>query len=115
MTLIFVYNATAGIAAGMMGSVHKLLRPATYACGLCAITHGVLRMDPKWKAWLKSQQFATVFHHRPDFRAAYPTIQIDLPAILVDCGAGPEVLVDAADFADIDDVDTLIATIERRL
>ncbi len=115
MKLIFVYNANAGIAAGIMDSIHKTLSPATYPCSLCAITYGAVRMNPRWKAWLKAQPFESVFYHRPDFRAAYPEIVADLPVILVERDGRPETLVSVDEFGDAATVDELIALIEKRL
>ena len=110
--LIFVYNAKAGLIAGMMDSVHKLLRPATYPCGLCAITYGALRMNPRWKAWLRTAPIEAVFHHRPDFEAAYPGVTVPLPAILRETGGRLEPVLSGPDFAGIADVDALIARLE---
>ncbi len=115
MKLLFVYNANAGIAAGIMDSIHKTVAPATYPCSLCAITYGIVRMDPRWKAWLKAQPFEIVFYHRPDFRAAYPELLVDLPAILIDREGALETLVAAEEFAAAATVDKLIAMIEQRL
>jgi len=116
MKLVFVYNADAGLAAGIMDSVHKLVSPSTYECDLCAITYGLVRMDPKWKAWLNAQAFEPVFHHRPDFHAAYPALaDLALPAILTDRDGTIETLVAAADFAGVTGIDALIMLIERRL
>ena len=115
MKLIFVYNAEAGIAAGILDSIHKTLSPATYACSLCAITYGVVRMDAKWKAWLKAQPFETRFCHRPDFRAAYPGMTVDLPAVLVEQDGALTPLIDSKAIAAAETVDGLIALIEARL
>jgi hypothetical protein len=115
MKLLFVYNANAGLAAGMMDSLHKLVSPRTYACDLCAITYGLTRMNPTWKAWLKAQAFEAVFYHRPDFRAAYPDVAVALPVILLDSAAKIETLVSADDFKNTPSVDELIALIEARL
>lgn len=110
--LIFVYNAEAGLVAGMMDSIHKLVSPATYACGLCAITHGALRMDPRWRAWLRTAPIEAIFHHRPDFHAAYPEVDVALPAILRDTDGRLAPLLTGPDFAAITTVDALIARIE---
>lgn len=115
MKLLFVYNADAGIAAGIMDSIHKTVSPATYPCSLCAITYGAVRMDPKWKAWLEAQPFESVFYHRPDFRAAYPERLVDLPAILIERNGRTEILVGADDFGNAATIDKLIAMIEQRL
>jgi hypothetical protein len=113
--LLFVYNANAGIAAGILDSIHKALSPATYPCNLCAITYGAVRMDSKWQAWLKAQAFDSVFFHRPDFRAAYPDMTVDLPVILIEQAGKVETLVAATEFKSAASVDKLIALIESRL
>lgn len=113
--LLFVYNAEAGLVAGLMDSIHKLVSPDTYPCGLCAITYGAVRMDPRWRAWLKSAPFEAVFHHRADFRAAYPGVDIALPAVLLSDSNGFRTLLDADDFASIRDLDTLIARLDALL
>lgn len=115
MKLLFVYNANAGIAAGVMDSIHKTLSPATYPCDLCAITYGAFSMNPTWRAWLKAQYFESVFYHRPDFRAAYPDVMVDLPVIMVERDKRAETLVAAIEFKDTASVDALIALIESRL
>lgn len=115
MKLLFVYNANAGLVAGMMDSVHKLVSPQTYACDLCAITYGLTRMNPEWKAWLKAQAFEAVFYHRPDFRAAYPGVAAELPVILTEREGAVEPLIGADDFKRTPSVDALIALIEARL
>ncbi len=115
MRLVFVYNAEAGIMAGIMDSIHKAVSPATYACSLCAITYGAFRMDPKWKAWLTTQPFETVFFHRPDFGSAYPGTHVDLPAILRDDAGTLTVLLGPADIAQAATVDKLICAIEANL
>lgn len=114
--LIFVYNANAGIVAGIMDSIHKTVSPATYECSLCAITYGAFAMDRKWKAWIKALPMPVVFHHRPDFRIAFPdAADRPLPAVLIERAnelvtlLGPEDIVGAAT------VDALIAALEARL
>jgi hypothetical protein len=115
MKLVFVYNANAGIGAGIVDSIHKTISPATYPCSLCAITYGALWMDPKWKAWLKAQPFESIFYHRPDFRAAWPDVVGDLPAIFIDRDGTLTPLIAPDDFVDVASVDALIARIEQRL
>ena len=82
--LLFVYNAKAGIVAGMMDSVHKAVSPDTYECALCAVTHGYFTMQREFRSWLKSLSYAVTFHHKPDFRASYPqAANITLPVVLM--------------------------------
>lgn len=114
--LIIVYNANAGIAAGVMDSVHKLVSPSTYPCQLCAVSYGLVGMRREWRAFLDGLGLETVFHHRPDFRAAFPqAADWPLPLIAVEDAGEPHTLVSAADFAGIPDLAALIAVMHGRL
>jgi hypothetical protein len=115
MTLIFVYNAEAGIVAGIMDSVHKIVSPATYACDLCAITYGLASMRSEWRNWLRTLDIPVQFFHRPDFRAAWPDATIVLPAILRERGGQLETLVSADEFRSITQVNQLISLLEHKL
>ena len=109
--LIFIYNADGGIAQGIMDSVHKTVSPSTYACSLCAVTHGVFRMDPKWRAWLKALPVATAFYHMDDS----PFGDVALPAVLAERDGQVETLLSAPELDCLNSVDALIAAIEARL
>lgn len=70
--LIFVYNAEAGLIDGVIDTIHKIVSPATYPCSLCAVTYGVIGMRRRWRNWLAAAPLPAVFHHRADFRIAFP-------------------------------------------
>ena len=112
--LLIVYNAEAGIAAGIKDSIHKLLKPDTYPCSLCALTHGVLRMDPAWSVFLARMPVDVRVYHRPDFRARYPETALDLPMVAREDGHDLTVLIDSAELATIGDIETLIARVQER-
>jgi hypothetical protein len=115
-TLVFVYNAADGVFAAIGDAVHKVVSPETYPCSLCAITYGAVSMRPEWRAYLKSLPYEVRFHHRPDFRQAFPALAgLPLPAILLDRGAGPEPLLGAAALDGTDDVQELIARLGAAL
>ncbi|OSZ72435.1 hypothetical protein CAP39_03595 [Sphingomonas sp. IBVSS1] len=114
--LVIVYNANAGILAGVMDSVHKIVSPSTYPCQLCAVTYGLTSMRREWRAFLDETGLETVFHHRPDFRAAFPhAADWPLPLVAVEDGGQLTQLVTAADFTAIPDLPTLIRVVRERL
>lgn len=115
LRLVFIYNAEAGLAHGLVDSLHKLVSPRTYSCGLCAITHGFATMRPAWRDWLAKLDIPAEFFHRADFAAAWPGVEIALPAILIERRGMLEPIVSAAEFGEIDTVDALIAVLENRL
>jgi hypothetical protein len=114
VTLVFVYNAEAGVLNGIMDSAHKLFSPSTYACDLCAITHGLTRIKPEWRAWLQQSGRDVQFYHRSDFRQAWPAVDIPLPTILMQEGDRLRPVISASDLAQISDVGQLVALLEAR-
>ncbi len=114
--LIFVYNADAGIVAGIMDSIHKALSPSTYQCSLCAITYGGVGMKRQWRDWLEAQPFDVQFYHRPDFRAAFPAMaDKPLPTVMIDRDDSLSVLLGPGHLAAAKSIDGLIAAIGAAL
>ena len=111
-----VYNADEGLGAAALDFLHKLLRPATYPCDLCAITYGVFSMRGEWREWLAAQPFAAEFHHRQDFSRSYPAhAHLPLPAILRRDGDELALLLGHDNMRADMSVRQLIAAVELRL
>ena len=116
MRLVVVYNANAGLLAGAKDSLHKLFAPATYPCSLCALTYGLIGMRREWRSFLGGIGAACVFHHRPDFRAAYPqAANWPLPLIAIEQDGAIAELITAAELAALPDLAALIALAQARL
>lgn len=114
--LVLVYNAEAGIAAGLMDSIHKLVSPATYPCSLCAVTYGPVAMHGRWRDFLRTLPYRAEFYHRPDFRAAFPAAaDTPLPLVGLARGGDLEVLLPARELDDLSELDALMAALSRRL
>lgn len=114
--LIFVYNAEAGVAAGLRDSIHKLVSPATYPCSLCAITYGLVGMRAAWRDWLERQSLAAEFYHRADFHAAFPALRGEpLPLVALADTATATVIIPAAELDTVADVDQLTRLVSHRL
>ncbi len=95
--------------AGFMDTLHKTLSPATYACSLCAISHGALSMKPQWRDWLKTIPLEQHFYHKPDFLADFPSEQgRALPLIALDRDGTLDPLLDAAALNRLDGLEALI-------
>jgi hypothetical protein len=114
--LILVYNADSGWLNAVKDAVWKVVRPATYPCSLCALTYGWVSMHGRWRRFLDGLPQAKVFHHKDDFAAAFPQMEVTLPAILLAEGdAPPRVLVSAAELDALADLPGLITLVEARL
>jgi hypothetical protein len=99
-----------------MDSVHKIMSPSTYPCQLCAITYGLLAMKREWRLFLDGLGMEVMFHHRPDFRTAFPqAADWPLPLIAVETEGQLMPLINGSDFADIPDLPRLIAMLQATL
>ncbi len=113
--LVIAYNANTGLLAGASDYVHKLISPATYPCALCALTYGLVGMRRPWRDFLASTGLPVVFHHRPDFRAAFPACDWPLPLLAVAEDDALRLLVGAGEMASLPDLDALIGLTRSRL
>jgi hypothetical protein len=114
--LVIVYNADEGLGAALFDAVHKLVRPDSYPCDLCAITYGAASMKGAWRDWLAALSFPTEFHHRQDFARAYPALsRLPLPAILRRDADELTLLVGPEEMRADMGVDALIAAVEAKL
>lgn len=114
--LIFVYNADGGVVNMLKDGLHKLLKPSTYPCSLCALTYGPVMMRGQWRRFVNGLGVPVIFHHRDDFAAAYGELDVPLPAILWQpATSGPQVLISAAELNNLPDLDALIAMLGARL
>ncbi|PHR16429.1 MAG: hypothetical protein COA41_15225 [Sphingopyxis sp.] len=119
--LIIVYNADDGWASALMDAVHKLVRPETYECSLCRISHGAMSMRRPWRNYLDSLAMEKRFYHRQDFARAYPAdafpvvAGLNLPAILLESDSALHCLLSSQELERLTDVEELIAALDRAL
>ncbi len=114
--LDLVYNADAGIVAGLFDLAHKLVSPATYPCSLCGVTYGLFGMNRQWRDYLSSLAVPVAFFHRPDFLAAYPAFADEpRPLVAHDDGGVLTIWLDAAALMSLTTVDALIAALQLRI
>lgn len=114
--ILIVYNARGGAFAVLADALHKIVSPETYPCSLCAVTYGPVAMRGEWRRFLGTLPNAKRFYHSDDFAAAFPGLEVPLPAILVQRGdEAPRELVTAAELDAAAGLPELIALVERRL
>ena len=94
-TLVFVYNADSGVFNTLADAAHKIFSPRTYACNLCALTHGAVRMRGEWKQFLEGLGRPLEFLHADELAARYNLKGVGLPAIFTKGGGGLKVLAGA--------------------
>lgn len=112
--ILFVYNANGGIFSQLSDAAHKLLSPSTYACNLCKITYGNVRMKKQWKDYIESLSLGTIFLHKDEFERKYPVLAKErLPAIFF-FGANQQKLASIAadELNNITTIDELIHLVD---
>jgi hypothetical protein len=112
--LIFVYNAKSGVFNLLTDVAHKIFSPETYACNLCALTHGNFGMKREWKKFLNGLGASLEFLHADEFKRKYKDGEIKLPAILKLENDTPVLLVDARTINECRSIGDLKEHIEAR-
>ncbi|TCD04833.1 hypothetical protein EYB45_04610 [Erythrobacteraceae bacterium CFH 75059] len=113
--VIFVYNADGGLASRAMDAVHKIVRPETYACDLCMITHGALTMRREWRTFTRRLGVPNRALHRDEFAREFPGCGFAWPAVIARSGAACELLVSRQELAGMTTVAELATAVERAL
>jgi hypothetical protein len=93
--LVFVYNADSGVFNTLADAAHKIFSPRTYACNLCALTYGAVRMRGEWREFLEGLGRPLEFLHADELAARYGLKGVPLPAVFTKEGGGLRVLAGA--------------------
>jgi hypothetical protein len=114
-TLVFVYNANSGVFNTLADAAHKIFSPQTYACNLCALTHGAVRMRGEWKQFLEGLGRPLEFLHADELATRYNLKDVPLPAIFTKAGGELKVLAGADSINTCRTLDDLQQLILERL
>ncbi len=113
--LIFVYNADSGLFNTMADIGHKIFSPETYACSLCALTHGYFSERDSWRTFIEGLDTECRFMHRDEFHRQFPAHKgTELPAVFVLQNDGPQCCATAEAIAACADLDALQDLIRQR-
>ena len=112
MELIFVYNADSGILNLLKDAAHKMLRPASYPCSLCALTYGAVSEKRSWRAFRNNDERNMRFLHKDEFETEFSE-RYEYPVVLVqNSGTGESsnlsVILDRQTLNELQDVGSLI-------
>ena len=113
--LIFVYNADSGLFNTVTDIAHKILSPDTYACDLCALTHGHFQVRQEWVAFLRDLPVDTEFLHRDEYVKRFGRTEMEFPAVFIDTGTDQEVFLQREDISGCDALDGLKQLTRERL
>ncbi len=115
--IVFVYNADGTISGKAKDLVHRIVRPSTYDCQLCAVTFGFAGMKLKWRDFIASLDATVSFLHRDELGDDHSSIFGQaLPGAWQRRDGTPwEVLVDSLTMRSCDSLDELIELMQVRL
>ena len=106
--LVFVYNADSGLFNTMADIGHKIFSPGTYACDLCALTHGYFSERREWRTFIDSLTISCEFLHRDEFVRSNPEQKnLAYPVVLLVDDNGQRICLSGDDLAACDSLDTL--------
>lgn len=97
---------------------HKIVRPATYECDLCALTHGNFTEKNAWKDFRNSNSVDMEFYHKDEFLSKYKSKWLPkytFPIILYSDGEKLEPFITEAILKEIKTVEDLIKNINMFL
>ena len=106
--LVFVYNADSGLFNTMADIGHKIFSPGTYACDLCALTHGYFSERREWRTFIESLAIPCEFLHRDEFVRVFPEQKaLAYPIVLLVTQNEQHICLSREDLAACDSLDTL--------
>ncbi|MGV9199746.1 MAG: hypothetical protein ACOC4M_13130, partial [Promethearchaeia archaeon] len=78
--LVFIYNADSGALNSIKDFFHKMVKPSTYECNLCAVTFGNFGMKKDWVKYVNKienefERVSIEFLHRDEFEKYYPAVK----------------------------------------
>lgn len=113
--LVFVYNADSGLFNTVTDIAHKILSPGTYACNLCALTHGHFSVREEWVEFLQTLDADCEFLHRDELASRYGIRDVELPAIFLRQADGLHPWIDAATLRACASLDELKSLLTEKL
>lgn len=118
MRLIFVYNANSGRVNALWDGIHKIIRPESYNCNLCALTFGAFNEKKAWKQFRESSRVEMQFLHKDEFETQFASKWLpkyDYPVILEANDENLELFISSEEMQDLSTSEELIKLIESRL
>lgn len=114
MELIFVYNANGNVSDRMIGAIHKVIQPKSYACDLCKLTHSNLGARKEWKTFLETSSLPIRILYKDAFESEFSE-KIEPPTILSYENSRLTCILDKKELGSLNDLEELFVVIKERL
>lgn len=116
--LVFIFNADSGAINSIKDFFHKMVKPSTYECNLCAVTFGNFGMKKEWSKYVQEleSEVKTEFLHRDEFENMYPQVKdAKYPSTYFLKGDEVNLFISQAEMNAINSIDELKSMVNERL
>ena len=114
-SVIFVYNADSGLISTVKDYFHKIVKPSTYQCNLCALTFDNLGMKNGWKSFVDDLEPEIVFLHKDEFLEKFNMKDAKFPSAFVKSGSKLSLLISQAEIDNTKSLDELIKLVTDKV
>lgn len=112
MKLIFVYNAKSNPINKILDAAHKIVKPLTYSCDLCNLTHHGFGEREVWKKFREKIKTDFEFLYLDQFVERFQEEHSSFPVILKYENNELITVLSRAELTEIESLESLIHKIE---
>ena len=82
--VVFCYKKDGEFINGIFDFFHKLMKPSTYSCDSCEVTHNYSGMRSAWKSYLEWLPLPCDFFDEEQFLKAFPNAsKVSFPCVFI--------------------------------
>mgnify|MGYP006277213555 CR=1 FL=1 len=116
--LVFIFNADSGAINSVKDFFHKMVKPSTYECNLCAVTFGNFGMKKEFAEYITDieEQIPVEFLHKDEFEELYPEAKNPkYPSAYYWDEEKLSVFISQKEMNSVESIDELTTLIDKRL
>lgn len=114
-TIVFVYNADSGVVSMVKDYWHKILKPSTYECNLCAVTFGNLGIKNDWKEFIDGLGYPVEFLHRDEFYEKYKMKDVKFPVAFLNQEGKLKEFISTGEINAVKSLEDLIVLVSKKV
>lgn len=95
-----------------------MLKPSTYSCELCKLTHGIFWEKSVWKKFRTLAEVEMDFLYKKEFQKIYASkfgYRFEFPVVLMESDKGLEMIFSKNDLKEIKSTEDLIKSLKEKL
>lgn len=112
--LLMVYNTDNKLFNKLSDYLHKIVKPQTYSCQLCLLTHGNIRIKKKWKNFISRLEIDIDFIHKDEYLKKDQNSFYKFPTILELQNSNVKSFISSTEINECKSLDDLIKIMSTR-